>query len=772
MKSELQEWQRFIQANSHILNRRASLLFQQALNQSDNSLIMIAGKTRLAAQIAEPVWLRHVNPPKETSSCLRTLAGHAGVVFDCAISHDGKEVLSASNDHTLKLWNPITGEELSTIPGHPEGVIHCTFSPRDDSIVSISSGPEEKVGFRVWDTSTGELIASGGAPNKLLTAAYSLEGNRLAISANDGTLEIWDTESWQCVLAMRGHQGRVEACIFSPDGRRLISGAGDWDKPGEIKIWDGNSGEQLGHIDAHDKGVTTCALSPDGKQMVSGSWDHTIKVWDTGDYHEVAKLAEHSETVRSCAYSPDGRRFVSASWDNTLIIWDAQTFKPVQWLVGHKEWVHSVAWSPDGSYIVSASYDQTLKIWDPEQISSRSRRTQTGIISGLEYSPDGQNLVEVSASQLRLLDATSLEPIITLKGHTQLTSSGKWSAGGERLLSSAWDGECKQWDAQTNQEYLSITCGKEVNNCIYSPDSRFIVTASQDKLLRLWDASSAELCVTFRGHTGYMLKAGSFSPDGKEMVSAGGDDKSLRVWNVETGEARLVLNGHTDWVASCCYSPDGRFILSGSWDQTVRVWDARNGKLLGVMHSESGSILTCAYSADGETIVAGSHGCLFFWNAETFNEVGVFFAGGAVYSAAFRFHGEPIAMGDGSGSISLVKAENYVVGIPILTAIYVYQVKQRVPTTSPQQLYGEWDDEPTARCDWCGSRFVPSQPVINAIARIATTVQLTPEANPCLKLPDEAWRESALLSECAVCRKLVRFNPFLVDNRHPNSMAS
>ncbi|MEP4195696.1 MAG: TIR domain-containing protein, partial [Aliishimia sp.] len=162
------------------------------------------------------------------------------------------------------------------------------------------------------------------------------------------------------VLRISGHEDWVRSVAFSPDGRRIVSGAHDK----TLRIWDTRSGDQLQVLRGHEDLVTSVAFSPDGSRIVSGSDDDTLRIWDARSGAQLQVLRGHEGSVTSVAFSPDGRRIVSGSRDDTLRIWDARSGDQMQVLQGHESSVYSVAFSLDGRRIVSGSNDNTLRIWD------------------------------------------------------------------------------------------------------------------------------------------------------------------------------------------------------------------------------------------------------------------------------------------------------------------------------------------------------------------------------------------------------------------------
>ena len=107
-------------------------------------------------------------------------------------------------------------------------------------------------------------------------------------------------------------------------------------------------------------------------------------------------------------------------------------------------------------------------------------------------------------------------------------------------------------------------------NCAISPDSSYIVSASWDHTLKVWDAATCQELATLAGHT-ERVNSCAISPDSSFIVSASADN-TLKVWDAATGEERVTLAGHTEGVQGCAISPDSSFILSRS-SNTLKIWD-------------------------------------------------------------------------------------------------------------------------------------------------------------------------------------------------------
>jgi WD40 repeat protein/tRNA A-37 threonylcarbamoyl transferase component Bud32 len=572
---------------------------------------------------------------------LLALRGHTAAVNTARFSPDGQQIVTASDDSTVRVWDAATGQRLLTLLGHTNKVASAAFSPDGRRIVTASWDYTAQV----WDAQRGarQLILKGHT-RPVLSAAFSPDGRRIVTTSQDRTVRVWDANKGTETLAFTEHADHVHAAIFSPDGLSIASASED----GSVRVWDASTGAEQNILWGHVNGVITLAFNPNGTQLATGSWDQTARIWDASTGVELAVYRGHAGGVRSVAFSPDGVYLITGSDDNIARIWDTTVDTEPVVLRGHASSVRSVAFSSDMIRILTASDDGTARLWDTIQMpAGMGLIGHTRGVLAAAFSPDGQKVVTGSEDHTtRLWDATigGREPSI-FTGHAGVIRSVTFSPDGRWIVTGSDDGTAKIWEANTGAVRHTLRGHHDrVRAVAFSPDGLRILTTSEDRTAKIWDAASGVEQFSFKNHTSHILSA-AFAPDGQRVVTAGWD--GLRIWDTHTGTELVKMPGHAGGSLAVTFSPDGSRVLTGGVDCIATVWDAATGVSLLDLRGHTGSVKAVAFSPDGKRMITGSDDrTVRIWDAGTGAEVYTLRGhSGPVLAVAFSPDGRRIVTG-------------------------------------------------------------------------------------------------------------------------------
>lgn len=380
------------------------------------------------------------------------------MLYETKVKHGS---LLEEQKHCLHAVANTIGSISSRIIGRSLVVDCCAVLP-DGHIISGSGDGT----IRIWNTDTGECLQALKGHTDLVTCFAVLRDGRIASGSEDRTIRIWNANTGECLRTIKGNTSPVTCLATLLDGR-IVSGSGDR----SIRIWDANTGDCLRTLNEHTDRVTSIVVLPDGR-FVSGSDDGTIRIWDAQTDECLEQIKRFTHSVKCLAVLP-GDRIVSGSDGGTIRIWNANTGKRLLTIKGHKLGSTCLAALPDGR-IISGSGDKTIHIWDAD----------TG------------------------------DCLRVLTGHTRgITSLAMLHDG--RIVSGSQDGTISVWDNIT-YECISILSADEKHqlldslrrNCIAYLD--FLAAEENDALFARFDRVENEECC-------YELR---LEADGEEALEA------------------------------------------------------------------------------------------------------------------------------------------------------------------------------------------------------------------------------------------------------------
>jgi WD40 repeat protein/predicted Ser/Thr protein kinase len=543
---------------------------------------------------------------------------HDDDVNDVAFSPDGRWVLTASSDHTARVWDAASGAARFDTPlQHNSFVLRASFSPDGSRIVTAS----DDTTAAIWDAATGRRLATlEGHKAVVRDARFSPDGSQVVTAGGDATARIWDAATGKPLLrAPLSHDKSVVHALFHPDGKRILTASED----ASARIW------QLEHDSAkvvaqlrHKAALTDVCFDATGKLVATASEDRTARIWDAGSGELITSQLRHHSPVLSVAFRPDGQRLATAGADLRAWVVDAKTGLVVFPSLQHNSSVCCVTFSPDGSRLLTSSDDNTARVWDGANGRPLTPPLlHNGTVLRACFSPDGRRIATADKdTTARVYDLAPATPPIPPLEHGAPLWQAVFAPEGDRVLTAGTDA-AQIWDAKSGKRLVVLTGHKgSVFHANYSDDGRRIVTASTDATARVWDADSGRTLATLVGHQGPVSTA-LFSPDGRRVLTAGADAMA-RIWAAATGQVIMVLgdpeNRHRKEILDAVFSPDGRRVATASADRTARLWNAFSGEPIGKIMRHKRRVVRLAFSPDGRRLATASHDqTARLWDAAT-----------------------------------------------------------------------------------------------------------------------------------------------------------
>src|SRR6185437_14731065 len=357
-----------------------------------------------AANGPAPDYTRQIAPlfKQYCQGCHNAKDKEGGLVLESydALLRGGDEgaVFSPGKSEASRLLLVLTGKaEPAMPPEGNEGPTAAEIALLKAWLDAGAKGPSgEKPDPTLLVTPKVPLLAPA---RRVINAAAISPDGKLAALAGYGEVRLVALDSRQTVRTLGGHRGAVTEVVFSADGSRLLSAAGEPGLFGELKIWNTADGALLRTIIGHSDSLYACALSPDGQWIASGGYDQQIKLWDAATGQELRTLIGHNGAIFGLAFSPHGKLLASASADRTVKLWDPATGARLDTFGQPLKEQYAVAFSPDGKRVIGGGVDNRIRVWQISDTAQEgtnplllTRFAHEGAVIRLAYSRDGKTI--------------------------------------------------------------------------------------------------------------------------------------------------------------------------------------------------------------------------------------------------------------------------------------------------------------------------------------------------------------------------------------------
>ncbi|KAI6249958.1 hypothetical protein HI914_01569 [Erysiphe necator] len=299
--------------------------------------------------------------------------------------------------------------------------------------------------------------------------ALSLSSDdRMVASASNGELKVWNVRTRNCIRTFEC--GYALCCSFLPGDKILVVGT----KTGDLELFDVASAAMLDRIKAHESAIWALQVHPNGQSLISGSADKTVKFWNFNVIQEPilgsrrtmpkfslsqGRMLKVSDDILSVRFSPDARLIAIALLDSTVKVFFVDSLKLFLNLYGHKLPVLNMDISFDSKLIVTCSADKNIRLW------------------GLDF---GDCRKAFFAHQDSILQVAFIR--------------NNYDGNGHHFFSSSKDKMIKYWDGDKFEQIQRLVNHHgEIWAIAVSNSGKFLVSASHDKSIRLWEETDEQI---------------------------------------------------------------------------------------------------------------------------------------------------------------------------------------------------------------------------------------------------------------------------------------
>ncbi len=500
----------------------------------------------------------------ETDEELLWLNRHTGPVREASFINGGVVAVTQGQDGSVRLWDTATGGQIRKLDG-------VTAASRDGRWLARAAAGG-KLG--VVDAATALPRWSGAdAGGRLERLGFSPDG-ALLVGVVEGGLRIWKADSGQLAVRL-SVSPTPQAVAFTPDSKRVLLAEG-----GAIRLHSVVNGDQVGAFEGGDSPISALALSERGDLMASVSGQREVRLWDLGQGEPLEALKSGVEAV-AVAFSAEGERLGVGASDGSFELWHLPTrtlqarFKP------HRGPVTAVAFSGGG--VMTAGQDGAAMIWDMAALQPR------------RFFEEPQAAKEdPSAAGADPASPTTDPPASALPAP---------GSGGNGLP----PGAVARLGSANLHHDASLT------RIVQSPDWRWLATADDAGVARLWDADTGEMHAELEGHRGPLIRL-TFSPDSKLLAGVDGGPQVF-IWSALDGALQGTIDALDAGALAVAFDADAQRVALGGRGGQILVFDMARKTIVKDLKVHTGDVTDLAFSLVRDRLASSSmDGTVILWD--------------------------------------------------------------------------------------------------------------------------------------------------------------
>ena len=372
----------------------------------------------------------------DSSELVRKFEGHSRRIRSIDFSPDGRALVSASEDGTLRVWDPVDGSHELQL-GHLLGITAVAFSPTGDL---IASGSEDQT-VRLWDPRVSRGVSLSGHRSAVALVSFWRSGTHALSASNDRTVRLWDPESgvelatWPASLVTV-----ADAAVASDAGAILLVG------PDGGSLWDTATATERLRLEPYGEGLTSAWMSRDGARIALGSKDGSVRLLD-GATGEVLRLLEGLEESVGAIHASQDTSRVFCVENEVLYRWDLATGVPHRVSPEDASSVSQVIMNERGTHVAVTYRDGATVVHDAQDGAELQRLTEySARVTAMAFNRDATRLAAAGDDRsVRLWEVRSGEPLLSLREPAGTVRSLAFDDTDERLLAGFSDGRVHVW---------------------------------------------------------------------------------------------------------------------------------------------------------------------------------------------------------------------------------------------------------------------------------------------------------------------------------------